>query len=72
MKMTERGDELRCPYLEVAAGGGSCAASPASRAPGADEAEEYCRSEEHSRCPTLLGYLLRGSRRGRSSVLAAR
>ncbi|MBI4949865.1 MAG: hypothetical protein HY955_06940 [Deltaproteobacteria bacterium] len=37
----------------------TCVASVTLLAPTTEEAEEYCLTEEHYRCPLLLGHVLR-------------
>ena len=49
---------MNCPYLEKGMTE-MCAASITLLAPSAEEAEEYCLTEEHYRCPMLLGHVLR-------------
>lgn len=51
-----------CPYMEGSRAKPWCGASPARKTPGAYEMDVYCTTEEHSNCPSLLGYLLRYGR----------
>jgi hypothetical protein len=54
-------DMMACPYLSLKEKS-VCEASVSARSLQA-EFEPYCTTEEHYRCPTLLGHLLRASRK---------
>ena len=56
---------MGCPYLERGRTSGFCSASVTLMVPSMEETDEYCRTEEHYRCPMLLAHVLRGGR-GRS------
>jgi len=49
---------MNCPYFEKGMTE-MCVASVTLLAPTMEETEEYCLTEEHYRCPMLLGHVLR-------------
>lgn len=54
---------MDCPYLETGGKNRVCKAAsslPKHDASSMEELDEYCMTEEHYRCPSLLGHVLRG------------
>ena len=60
---------MGCPYWETGKAMSVCNASVTLMTPGSDDADNYCATEEHYRCPMLLAHVLRG---GRKSVVELR
>lgn len=54
---------MECPYLENHKVASNCAASIGLMTPSADDMAVYCATEEHYRCPMLLGRILRSQTR---------
>lgn len=54
---------MECPYLENHAAEAICGASVGLVAPDQDDKTAYCSTEEHYRCPMLLGRILRAHAR---------
>lgn len=55
---------MECPYWGISMAKRFCGASATLTAPSTEDADEYCKTEEHYRCPMLLGHLLRGGDAG--------
>lgn len=55
---------MDCPYLETGRKSRLCSAASSLMAPSIEDADTYCTTEEHYRCPMLLGHLLRGGKKG--------
>lgn len=51
---------MKCPYLEQGKVVSLCFASVNFIMPEEDDLKEYCKTEEHYRCPMLLSHVLRG------------
>lgn len=60
--------EMECPYLEKTRVE-LCGASVRALARVEPDEQAYCSTEEHYRCPTLLGHLLRAGARERHNRL---
>lgn len=61
---------MECPYFKASMKGSVCKAAINIFTPCAEEAVNYCATEEHYRCPILLAHVLRGGNGNTVSCLA--
>lgn len=61
LEKQEKGGNMDCPYYKNEKAKRVCKASFTLLSPDAEEADKYCTTEEHYRCPLLLASVLRGN-----------